>query len=71
MFKKQPTFDAVMETFTKASNGLLELIDRNRVRLDDIDIQQKELMDEKAELISTNIRSENAIKSIMKIVEGE
>lgn len=68
---KSKSVDAVLATFNKAVDGLQSIIDGNHKRLDDIAIKQKELQDEKVEIVSENIRAENALKKIKEMVVGD
>lgn len=70
MFKSK-SVDAVLTTFNKAMEGLLEIVNTNHKRLDDIAIKQKELQDEKVEIVSENIRAENVLKKIKEMVGGD
>ena len=70
MFKKS-SVDVVLATFDKAMEGLKQIVENNHKQLDDVAIKQKELNDDKAVLVSENIRAQNAMAKITEIMGKE
>ena len=70
MFKKN-SVDVVLATFDKAMEGFKKIVESNHKQLDDIAIKQKELNDDKAVLVSENIRAQNAMAKITEIMGKE
>ena len=68
---KKNSVDVVLATFDKAMAGLKQIVENNHKQLDDIAIKQKELNDDKAVIVSENIRAQNTMAKISEIMGKE